>query len=196
MATGWVKPNGTKTQNWDAPAPPAEHHLNIDEYPGADSWTCSALNLESDDNDVDIFYMTTLDDIEDNSITQIVVYTIGVRTGDTTPEIDVSFDNGVSWESGTGNEPECALPLAPRAEVTNTWGGLSYSKADLDNLLIKYIADVPDKDDSNTLDRVYAVITYTVPAVGYGHDFLGIPAANIDSIMGIPTANIDNICGL
>lgn len=192
MATNTVKPNGTKTQDWDAPAPPAEHHNSIDEYPGADSLTCSALNLASDNNDVDIFYMTTFDDIEDNSITQIVVYTDGWRTGSNTPEIDVSFDNGVSWE----DEQECALP-AVQAEVNNTWAGLSYSKADLDLLLIKYIGDVPDKDDTNTLDRVYAVITYTVAVPeGYGHDFLGIPAANIDSIMGIPTANIDNICGL
>lgn len=196
MATNTVKPNGDNLCNWAGPIDPGNHHTYVDEYPGSpDSLFVSATNLDSDNNDVEIFNMTTFDDIEADSITQIVVYTYGRRTGVNTPEIDVSFDNGVSWESGTGNEPECAIGTS-WGEVTNTWAGLSYSKADLDNLLIKYIADVPDKDDLNQIDRIYAVITYTEAVVGYGHDFLGIPAANIDSIMGIPTANIDNICGL
>ena len=191
MATNTVKPNGDNLCNWDAPLKPPDHYTYIDEYPGGDAWVISALQFGADNNDVEIFDMTTFDGIEADSITQIVVYTDGYRAGNNTPEIDVSFDGGSNWE----DEQECALPTV-QAEVNNTWAGLSYSKADLDQLVIKYIGDVPDKDDVNAIDRVYAVITYTAVVVGYGHDFLGIPAANIDSIMGIPAANIDNICGL
>ena len=191
MTTGWVKPNGDSNCTWELP-PLTDHYLEVDEYPNNHDFLVVAVTEAFGGNDdPEIFEMTTLDDLEDNSITQIVVYTYGVIIGSNTPEIDVSFDNGANWEG----EQECTLGLGA-GEVTNTWSGLSFSKADLDLLLVKYVSDVPDKNDAHSIDRIYAVITYTEAVVGYGHDFMGVPDANIGSVSGVPTENIDKIKGV
>lgn len=191
MTTGWVKPNGDNNCTWELP-PLTDHYLEVDEYPNNhDFYVVAVTEAFGGDNDPEIFEMTTLEDIEDNSITQIVVYTYGVIVGSNTPEIDVSFDNGVNWEG----EQECTLGLGA-GEVTNTWSGLSFSKADLDLLLVKYVSDVPDKNDAHSIDRIYAVITYTEAVAGYSHKVNGVVPAHIAKVNGVATANIAKVNGV
>ncbi|KKN22853.1 hypothetical protein LCGC14_0910830 [marine sediment metagenome] len=59
---------------------------------------------------------------------------------------------------------------------------------------IRIRADLAVSKTGIDIACVYAVVTYT-PA-GYGHDFIGVPAANIGSVNGVPTANIASIKGV
>lgn len=92
------------------------------------------------------------------------------------------------------------ISISPNTWESYTWAGLSGNQTSLNDLRVMVNAGMLSTgkivDDQIFVYTMYAEITYTLAAVGYGHDFLGIPAANIDNIMGIPTANIDNICGL
>jgi len=59
---------------------------------------------------------------------------------------------------------------------------------------IRIRADLAVSKTGIDIACVYAVVTYTPP--GYGHDFIGVPAANIDNVIGVPTENIDKIIGV
>ena len=187
MATVEVVPTSDIIKDWSFPAA-GTHFDDIDEGSGGpDANHINASQGNGDDGDFDSFHMTD-GDIEGGEATSITVYTNGKIIGVNKPEIVI----------GIGGLPllvEAVNLQTFQSWQTNTLGGLSWDQTDVNNLRITYKAHVPDSKDMNYVYTCYAVITYTA-AAGYGHDFLGIPAANIDSIMGIPAANIDNICGL
>ena len=192
MATAILRPTSTDANGWFGGT-----HADVDEEVSdpdmGDENELYSSNAQGDDNDEVILGFGTIQNVAE--VTNIRVKTLGGIMGTNTPEVDVNMGG---WQN-LGAEPECPITGGPLAEdytwEDNDFPG-SFSQSDLDDLQVKYIADVPVKLDGNGIDVMYVIVTYTEAAVGYGHDFLGIPAANIDSIMGIPAANIDNICGL
>ena len=72
----------------------------------------------------------------------------------------------------------------------------AFTQADLDGLQVNYRADVAVKNSQNNIDVCYVIVTYTLLVVGYGHNFMGVPAANIGNVCGVPTENIDKIKGV
>jgi len=191
MAEGTVHPENDDVIEWVSPTLPATHWTEIDDYdpPLAEDFT-QAGQTAGDDNQVDIFNMTTLGSVA--SVSQIVVYAYGMSVlSGGTPEVDIWW-NG-DWVSEGDLSPVWDGSFS---WSTRTFAGLEGGQTELDALKVRIRADVTPSKSVNNLASLYCVVTYEEGVVGYGHDFLGIPAANIDSIMGIPTANIDNICGL
>lgn len=189
MATVEVVPTSDITADWSISSTAPPHFDDINEGSGGpDANFISAAQVNADDNDNDLFHMSN-GDIEGGVATSITVYTNGLITGGNRPEVfikigefpllveDVLFTTSQSWK-------------------TNTLGGLSWDQDDVNNLTIGYKADVPDDKNVNQIWTCYAVITYTPAPEGYGHDFMGVPAANIDEVNGVPSANIDTIKGV
>jgi len=183
-----LRPNGTVLMEWVDGTGHGDINNEVTD-PDEDITTfIRATTAAGDDNDVCIVsFPDTIDDVDE--VTNIQVKTFGAKATDN-PEVSVNM-------GGWSAEPECVLGEVPSTIwATNNFGG-SWSQADLDGLQVRYRADIEEKNGLNVIFICYVIVTYTATApTGYGHDFLGIPAANIDSIMGIPAANIDNICGL
>ena len=193
MVSNNIVPTGDVAIAWSIPDL-GTHFDDIDEgiAGGTGGDYIQATNPNGDDNDIDHFSFGTLADVDE--VTQVEIKVNGLFVNGThSPEIDLFID-GV-WQSTLVGWKETGL-TSVRGWHTITYAGLSSNQAQLDALEVRVRADVPDKMEMNVVHTIYCTITYSEVAVGYEHDFIGIPAANIDSIMGIPTANIDNICGL
>ena len=192
MVTGDIVPNGDATPNdWFGEPDDADHYKNIDEDKGApNAERINALTGLGDDNELENFDFTTLDDIQDNSITQVVVWTYGIITGTNSPEVAISWDGGANWSAyvSTG--------IRVVAWYSNTFAGLSYSKADLDQFQISYRANVPDKLNTHNIYTCYVVVTYTEAVSGWAHKFNGVAGASIGKISGVAIANIGKVKGV
>jgi len=193
MATAIIRPTADVTNEWTSPADPGNHHNYIDDVvvvPNAGDGAFIGANKD-DDGDIEVFDMDNdTQDVDGNSISTIVIYVRAREQGGTTTNIIVNVNLG-GWLANRYLNPTLSWEWYPLA-----WGSLNCDQTDLDNLQIKFTAGTIVDPQFQEIDVAYCVITYDQVAVGYGHDFLGIPAANIDSIMGIPAANIDNIMGL
>ena len=182
MVVTILRPNSTEVSTWlDA------SHSYIDEVieePDAgDDEYCSA---NSDDNN-EVFtvgFPNTIDDVDE--VTNIIIWT-QAQTNAGDPEIWIQL----VW---TEAEQQCDLPLE-FGWTSNSFDG-SWNQEELDALLLHYRANTPDKGNTLFIETAYAVITYTAVSAGWGHKFLGIPAANIGKINGIPIANIGKVKGV
>jgi len=187
MTLGYIQPNSDNVPNdW---LPISTEYTLIDEARGSPNTTdyISATNLTGDDNKVSEFgFPNTINDVDE--VTQIIVYSYGIKVGTPTPEVDLYIGGG--WRG----YQECSVTTG-WGWVGDTWNG-SWTQAELNAVQVRYRADVPNKNDVNQISCVYLRVTYTQVVLGYGHDFMGVPAANIDSVNGVPTANIDNIKGV
>lgn len=97
------------------------------------------------------------------------------------------------WQEYKYNDASGAHPTVLWGKAI--WNG-SWTQSDVDGLQVRIIADVgTGKADEIWNYIVYCVITYTAPS-GYGHDFMGVPAANIGSVSGVSTTNIASIKGV
>ena len=186
MAVGNVFPNGDGVCLWRSTEGVGNHWQGVDEDPifplvGDYSY---ATEANGDDNDTEYFHMTTVA-IGGDSVSQVVVWTYGMAMG-AAPEVRIW--NGVGWEA----YQDTGLIIADDW-VSNTFA-VDMSNAELAVLAVQYKADVPLKLGENMVYCLYAVITYG--PVGYGHNFMGVPAANIGSVNGVPTANIASIKGV
>lgn len=183
MAVGYIQPNSDDVPNdWN---PIGTEYILIDEPYGSPNTTdyISAANIVGDDNKVSEFgFPNTINDVD--TVTQIIVHTYGIRTGSPTPEVDLNIGG---WQGYT----ECSIGTS-WGWATDTFNG-SWTQAQLDAVQVRYRADVPGGGNINQISCVYLEVTYTT---GYGHDFIGVLAANIDEVCGVPSANIDNIKGV
>jgi len=188
MATVEVVPTSDITADWTAPME-GTHFDDIDVGSGGPDANYIGANQElGDDDDLDSFHMTD-GDIEGGEATSITVYTNGFIVGVNTPEIVITI----------GGLPLLVedVPLTTiQLWKTNTLGGISWDQDDVNNLRITYVADVPDSKDRNWIYTCYAIITYTAAPTGWGHKFIGVPAANIAKVNGVPIANIAKIKGV
>ncbi|KKL89473.1 hypothetical protein LCGC14_1914330 [marine sediment metagenome] len=189
MPTGEIVPDtdGPLTE-WSVIGGTGTHESAIDEARASPN-TADRIRGDQpsgDDNVVDMFGMSTFTML--GVITQIEVfaYTTNNPTYGGDAEIDFYVD-GV-WQGyqylNVGGE---------YGWRSVTFAGLSMSQTDLNICGIRIRADLAVSKTGIDIACVYAVVTYTV---GYGHDFLGVPAANIDNVIGVPTENIDKIIGV
>ena len=141
---------------------------------------------DGDENDIDRFNMSSLTGVE--QVTSITVWIYGNNTTGEHCQVDlyivawrgyqtVNMDSGYNWFSKT-----CVVTC---------------NQAQLDAMQVRFKADSAyGKYDCTWIQAFYCEVTYTEISVGYEHDFMGVPAANIDEVNGIPTANIDTIKGV
>jgi hypothetical protein len=191
MVTTILRPNSTDANAWAS-----GDHTDVDEevtQPDDGDQvvpTLSASNLLTDDNDVvTLGFPNTITDVDE--VTNITVWSNGMRIGWDTPEVMIT------GEAYT----ECNLPegIDPATDYgwTSDSFNVSWNQAELDALQVSYRADVPDKADSNMLDVVYVVVTYTATGgATWGHKFIGVEGANISSVSGVAIANIASIKGV
>lgn len=104
--------------------------------------------------------------------------------------VNVSFDGGSNWEG------EQELPAsATTDDYYLTWDGLSYDQDDLENLVVKFTANIVDKYAQQWVYQAYVVVTYEEPS-GYGNNVIGVVHSNIGKVIGVDTENIDKVIGV
>jgi len=189
MATDYVDPNFTNTAQW-AGSTGTPHHLQVDDavrQPGNPGTATYVRYQDGDENDDEDYSFSTLTVASVSSVR--VWFYIATRTitedcwiriymGGWTGQLRLDFtQTGVKWYS---------------LLFSGTW-----TQADLNGLRVEYAAPPSiGKTNNGTLYCTYCEITYVAVVLGYGHDYMGVPAANIGSVMGVPTANIASINGV
>jgi len=193
MVVGDVYPDGDITTEWQV-NPPVNHFFTIDEDKGVPSMSDQIFCWHQDDNKTDTFHMDdSIQGIEEYTQVKVYIYVINMHSPSPQPRKINIYVNG-GWL--------IAKDISPGLESWQSfiWGSLSGNQASLDALrvTVQTFNMVDDKitDDAIQIGAMYAEITYSVAEVGYQHDFMGVPAANIDSVNGIPSANIDTIKGV
>ena len=191
MATVIVVPDGDGTTNdWSQPAS-GTHFDDIDEHPGGPGIdNIGAFQNAGDDNDEDQFSMED-PSFEGDVSSQVVIWTYGWIVGSNQPEVTIIIGgetHGPVNVGLTGVQGWHSNTFTPDAE--------DWTELEATSLKVIYTADVPTSKDSNTINTCYALFTYPDPPAGWGHTFLGVPAANIAKINGIPIANIGKIKGV
>lgn len=184
MAVATIRPNGNAiAQTWfDADFSYVDEEVNQPDAGGEDY-----ANATLDDNNetFEVSFPDTIDDVDE--VTNITIWTLG-GSFSANPEIWLVLD----WSTA---EQQCEIPIAgDMGWTSNSFDG-SWSQADLDSLVLIYRADGGEKGDTTWIDVAYAVVTYSIPAVGYAHKFLGIAPNRIGKVCGILTANVGKIKG-
>ena len=198
MTTGEIIPDEDAVpNNWSVTTGTPRHDQINEDHGSPNNYTyVAATEVNADDNDLEQFGFTTLDDIVDNSIVSIRVYTYGAYLTGGTPEIAVSWDGGVNFTAYV----ECNIPSGGQAEFDwtfNQWLGLSYSKSDLDQFQVSYRGDCAPKLSGNTVCCVYVVVTYTEVVEGWAAGKpLGVAPADIAKVMGVAIADIAEVKGV
>lgn len=196
MPSGDIVPNADILAEWSNTG--GTHESCIDEgLPPTlgDMISCSG---SGSNGDIDNFNMETID-IAGGTISSIEVkiyheswmpvcscvpFTVDINLGGWQGSKNYTTTEVLAWES-------------------QTWAGLAGSQADLNALQVKITAgNLQTADNCVTvhdtiwLYTVIVEVTWVAAPVGYGHDFMGVPAANIGSVSGVPTANIASIKGV
>ena len=188
MATVNATPNSDDTPNEWIPQGSLDHFETLNEgTPPNTGDYCVAGAPTSNDNDKEEFGFTNAD-IEAGVTSQVVVYTYGKIIGTHSPEIRLG--TGGAWQ----NIQEVGLTTTSSWK-TNTFN-VAWNQAQVNAMQVEYTADCGTKDDMNYLYSVYVVVTYTAGAVGWGHSFMGTPAANVGSINGTLLVNIKSVKGV
>ncbi|KKK75366.1 hypothetical protein LCGC14_2874430 [marine sediment metagenome] len=190
MPTGEIVPDtdGPLTE-WSVIGGTGTHESAIDEARASPN-TADRIRGDQpsgDDNVVDMFGMSTFTML--GVITQIEVFAYATNNPTYGGDAEIDFYVDGVWQGyqyiNVGGE---------YGWRSVTFAGLSMSQTDLNICGIRIRADLAVSKTGIDIACVYAVVTYT-PA-GYGHDFIGVPAANIDNVIGVPTENIDKIIGV
>ena len=187
MATAILRPTSTDANAWSI-----GNHADIDNEvtqpaTNADDWI-AALSASADDNDVIVLGFGTIGSIDE--VTNITVWSLGVYIG-STPEVDVNMGGWQGYQ-----EVALGPPPAPGIWASDSFDG-SWSQSDLNGLQVRYRADVPIKDGSNTIYISYVVVTYTTgPPAGWSHKIQGIANTNIAKISGVLKVNIAKVNGV
>jgi len=147
---------------------------------------------QGDDGDIEQFSIEPVD-LEGDVCSQLVVWTHGWISGAHKPEIQIDI--------GGETHGPVDVPLTEGGGVwrsnTFTPDGDDWTEAECSALKLTYIADCAVEKENATIYAVKLIFTYPDPAPeGYGHDYMGVPAANIGSVSGVPNANIANIKGV
>lgn len=210
MATITIRPDADILTQWWYPAVPP-HYINVNDgitYPTNPTGTSHRISADGyigeDNNQYDSFtFGNTPANVD--VVTQIKIYLFGQIDADgTTNYPEVSYDIGSGWSG----DYECSsfpknntIGTGNGAWHTITVSGLSWTKAQIDAIQVRIRADVPDGGKGilamNAVFAMQILVTYTPTApAGYGHDYMGVLAANIGSVNGVPTANIASIKGV
>ena len=187
MTVTIIRPNSNaKTQTWFDASYSYVDDPGVEEPDNGDD-TVSAANENDVDETFEVGFPDTIDDVDE--VTNITIWTLGSILTEANEEPEIWLDL-----NGATSEQQCAFVLS-ETWTSNSFDG-SWDQSDLDALVLKYRHDGSGKYNAMNIDVCYAVVTYTPTGTGYGHDFIGVPAANIDSVCGVPAANIDNIIGV
>ena len=128
------------------------------------------------------------------TISNVQIITRGRATGSATCLIAISFDGGASW--GDWGIPQNVSFTTSITNRTNNFSGLSQTNQGGIDFRIKYQIGIMPPKSLIHIVKTTITWTYTVDSVGYGHDYMGVPAASIGSVNGVPTANIASIKGV
>jgi len=189
MPTVEVVPDGDGVVDWYTPIT-GDHYSEINEGSGGPNpGVIGAFQTQGDDNDIDEFSMEN-PSFEGRTSSQVVIWTFGFIIGANSPEIQVNIGGETHGPASVGLTTIGGWHSNTFTPDTDDWTELEAT-----GLKVTYIANVPASKNYNDISTCYALFTYESPP-GYGHDFIGVPAANIDNVIGVPAANIDKIIGV
>lgn len=188
MAIGYCDPDGTVLSQWHADASP--HHEQVDDavrQPPLPPWTNRIYYQDGDESDQDRFNMEGLD-IQGGIASSVTVW-MAFETNNISHDPRVNLYLG-AWQG------ELVVNLT---QTGLKWYSKTYNGAFTQSHITNMQVDMKAPSLINTTEmgkcyEIYCVVTYT--AGGYGHDFNGVPAANIASVSGVPAVNIANIKGV
>ena len=192
MTTADVVPNGDgATIDWSSSD--TTHSTEIDEAKASPDCNdyINAVGA-SKANKIDIINMSSIANVDE--VTQIVVWVYWWSIGSVALEMDINLGG---WQS------EKNIAAGGAGWDSLTWGSLSGSQADLNGLQVKFDAGsltdgtgcIPVSDQHHVC-TMYAVVTYTEAAGGWGHKFIGVAGADIAKVSGVLIANIADIKGV
>ena len=183
MAT--IRPNSTPVNQWFA----GRDHTDVDEevvQPNAGNQgtdVIAASDIMADDGQIESFgFPDTINDVDE--VTNITVWSNGWQDGGNSPEVKITGEDYV----------ECTLGGA--FGWTSDSFDVSWNQSELNALVVTYRADVPNKNDTNTIDVCYVVVTYSQAAGGWGHKMIGVAGASIGKVSGVLIGNIGKIKGV
>lgn len=187
MATGYCDPNADSTPIQWHPNVGGTHYQVIDG--GIRTPTAPTTdNIYAGDGDENAQGTVQMGTLTVATVTRVRVWTYGTNTAGEIPFVRIQIGG---WAANQSLDMGAGYGWYYR-DFNGSW-----SQADLNGLLVRYTADsLIGKLDGIWIRACYAEVTYTAPVVGYGHDFNGVPAANISNVSGVPTANIANIKGV
>jgi len=185
MTVDFCDPNGTNTGEWQYTGS-STHHENVDDairQPTNPNLDDNNNYADGDQSDIEDYSFTSLTVTE---VTSVRIWYMGGNAYAHMPEVRIYMGGWTAQQT---------------ADLAGVWRSLifngTWSQEDLNGLRVEWQApSTIDKFEVGFLYAVYAEVTYTLEEEGYGHDFMGVPAANIDSVNGIPSANIDTIKGV
>lgn len=196
MVVGYIVPDSTISTDWDEGCNTTNPHLCIDEYPslGADHLIESSKSTTKQS----VHGLTTLASILDNSVSQLKVCVNCLMNG--------ALNNFYLWINTNKDSTWRALVngsmVVPRATLSYSYTGLSYSQADVDDLQVgiklKTADDDPGEKYDIIIDQIYTVwveVTYTAGGWSAG-DPTGVDVATVSKIKGVELANIGNFLGV
>lgn len=190
MTIGYCDPNGDVQKEW-FPSVGTTHYVLIDggiRQPTAPT-TDNIGAFDGNENDIDRFYLTSLPDVDE--VTSVVVWVYGRNSSGEPCQVDLQMGTIEAWEGYQTIEM-----VGGYGWFSVTFNG-SWTQINLDQMQVRFKADnIYGTYDYTRIRAFYCEVTYSEVVVGYGHDFMGVPAANIDEVNGVPTANIDTIKGV
>lgn len=203
MAIVIIRPNGAKDSGnwmqfgqfrWD----------NVVNYPTLAGMTDSAQAhgfIALDDNKLE---GCTLQDVPNvDVVTTVAIYSLGqTRNSGRYMEMSYSINNGSSWSG----EYDCTGHKVSTTDQDGTWhynvfSGLSWSQAQINNMCIRFRADVPSGSktigDINYLYVAYVVVTYTAlppgPSIAKINDVSLSSIAKINDVLKANVAKMNDV---
>lgn len=190
MTVDYCDPNGDVQKEWESAC--GNHYECIDggvRQPAAPT-TDDIGAFDGNENDIDRFYMdNSIQDVDE--VTSVTVWIYGRNSTGERCSVDIQLGSIQPWEGYQSVNMDGSY-----AWRSKTFNG-SWTQTNLDEMQVRFKAySNYGTYDYTRIRAFYCEVTYSEVVVGYGHDFMGVPAANIDSVNGIPTANIDKIKGV
>lgn len=175
MVVDYCDPDSAIQERWQATGSP--HHDQVDDavrQPG-DPGTATYVNAaDGDDNDEELFGMTTLSNVDE--VTNVTLWARCKRIGtDWTMGLDIRM--GVAWK-GFSN----ITPATTPTWYSLSWNG-SWTQSDLDNLAVALKASGSlGKTDVQYCYEVYVAVTYSEVSAGWAHKILGITPSKFNGM--------------
>lgn len=189
MTTEILRPNGNVTTQWYKQCSYTYVDNAVEQPSTSGDSDYSEANYANGDNN-QVFTMTFSNLVNTYSeITNVRIWSRHNEIGlSNAPEVTISVDSGSSWES--------VQDLGYASIKTWTYKDFagSWSQAEINNLYVKYIADVPSDEkivsDTNDLYVSYVVITGTSSDIA---EVMTVEYDNIDEIMTVSLGDIDEV---
>jgi len=192
MTIDYCDPNDAPVQQWN-PTGCTNHEDCVDDAVRQPTNPSTSTNIKASVDEQSAVDQFTMDNSITNisEATQIIFWANARCTNLLSKDFYMDIYIAGSWVGYTTKSLTTS-----QAWYSKTIGG-SWSQAQIDALQVRVRSD----SSIGTFHlqycyEVYCEVTYTEPAVGYGHKVNGVAPTNIAKINGVATANIGKVNGV